>query len=108
MKRTIARGRVARKQRATKQRRKTSTLKTRAALSTAFLPAAAIVEAEGAAAAPATVALTIVEDELQTLKNERERLHDTFIWAARELSGLVADGTEVNRSFKLCLFAYTL
>jgi hypothetical protein len=41
-------------------------------------------------------ALELAEAELDDLKGERERLHDVFIWTARELSALVADGTEVG------------
>lgn len=40
-------------------------------------------------------ALKLAEEELGVLKGERERLHDVFIWAARELSALVGDGAEV-------------
>jgi hypothetical protein len=44
-------------------------------------------------------ALELAEEELNTLKGERERLHDVFVWTARELNALVADGTEVNHLF---------
>jgi myosin heavy subunit len=39
--------------------------------------------------------LELAEEELGVLKSERERIHDVFTWVARELSALVADGTEV-------------